>query len=153
MDSFVHVRTITDNLKIRENSKRSRHRESKTIRIDGAIIARLARKAVPSQENNDALRPFVEQNLGKTEADRVIADSFVAGPATNIQFMVKDSKKYASTGGSKFIEFDDGKPAPEAEGGVNKAAVRATRPPPIPTASSRTTRNRMIPRDKPHWIY
>jgi hypothetical protein len=84
---------------------------------DGAIITRLAWKAVPSQENNDALRPFVEQNLGKPEGDRVIAESFVAGPATNIQFMIKDSKKFASTGGWKFIEFDNGKPAPQAEGG------------------------------------
>jgi len=84
---------------------------------DGAIIARLAWKAVPSEENNDALRPFFEQQLGKAEGDRLIADSFVAGPATNIQLMVKDSKKWASTGGWKFIEFDNGKPAPEAEGG------------------------------------
>jgi hypothetical protein len=84
---------------------------------DGAIIARLAWKAVPSEENNAALRPFVEQELGNAEAERLLADSFVAGPATNIQFMVKDSKKWASTGGWKFIEFDNGKPAPEAEGG------------------------------------
>jgi hypothetical protein len=85
---------------------------------DGAIIARLAWKAVPSEENNDALRPFVDEKLGETEGERVLADSFVAGPATNIQFMVKDSKKYASTGGWLFIEFDNGKPAPEAEGGA-----------------------------------
>jgi hypothetical protein len=84
---------------------------------DGAIIARLAWKAVPSEENNDALRPFVEHAFGEAEGDRVIAESSVAGPATNIQFIVKDSKKYASTGGWKFIEFDNGKPAPQAEGG------------------------------------
>ena len=40
--------------------------------------------------------------------------SFVSGPATNIQFMVKDSTKYASTGGWGFAQFDDGKPADEA---------------------------------------
>jgi hypothetical protein len=84
---------------------------------DGAIIVRLAWKAVPSEENNEALQPFVEEQLGKAEGDRVIAESFVAGSATNIQFMVKDSKKWASTGGWKFIEFDNGKLAPEAEGG------------------------------------
>jgi len=84
---------------------------------DGAIIARLAWKAVPSEENNEALRPFVEQKLGKAETDRLLADSFVAGSPTDIQFMVKDSKEWASTGGWKFIEFDNGKPAPEAEGG------------------------------------
>jgi cytochrome P460 len=84
---------------------------------DGTIIARLAWKAVPSEENNAALRPFLEQELGKSQAEGVLADSFVAGPPTNIQFMVKDSKRWASTGGWKFIEFDNGKPAPEAEGG------------------------------------
>jgi hypothetical protein len=42
------------------------------------------------------------------------AQSFVAGPATNVQFMVKDSRKYASTGGWGFAQFKDGKPADEA---------------------------------------
>ena len=36
---------------------------------------------------------------------------FVAGSPTNVQFMVKDSKKYAATGGWGFAQFDDGKPA------------------------------------------
>ncbi|MGZ8324755.1 MAG: cytochrome P460 family protein, partial [Rhodoplanes sp.] len=41
--------------------------------------------------------------------------SFVAGPPKNgVQFMVKDSRKYASTGGWGFAQFDDGKPASEA---------------------------------------
>jgi len=35
----------------------------------------------------------------------------VAGTPTNIQFDVKDSKKYASTGGWGFAQFKDGKPA------------------------------------------
>jgi hypothetical protein len=39
----------------------------------------------------------------------------VAGPPKNgVQFMVKDSKKYASTGGSGFAQFNDGKPVNEA---------------------------------------
>lgn len=43
------------------------------------------------------------------------SQSFVAGPPKNgVQFMVKDSKKYASTGGWGFAQFDDGKPAGEA---------------------------------------
>jgi hypothetical protein len=42
------------------------------------------------------------------------AQSFVAGSATNVQFMVKDSKKYASTGGWGFAQFNNGKPADEA---------------------------------------
>jgi hypothetical protein len=37
-----------------------------------------------------------------------------AGPAINIQLMVKDSKKYASTGGWDSPKFKHGKPADEA---------------------------------------
>jgi Cytochrome P460 len=66
---------------------------------DGTIIARLAWKYVPSAENNKV--------FGRDQ-------SFIAGPATNVQFMVKDSKKYAATGGWGFAEFIDGKPADEA---------------------------------------
>lgn len=62
---------------------------------DGAIIARLAWKYVPSDEDNAA--------FGQVQ-------SFVAGPATNVQFSVKDSSKYASTGGWGFGQFEDGKP-------------------------------------------
>src|SRR5258705_8802231 len=51
---------------------------------DGAIIAALHYRFVPSEENNKA--------FGQTQ-------SFVAGDPTNVQFMVKDSKTYASTGG------------------------------------------------------
>lgn len=63
---------------------------------DGAIIARLAWRYVPSEENNKA--------FGRVQ-------SFVAGPPTNVQFMIKDSKKYAATGGWQFVQFDDAKPA------------------------------------------
>jgi hypothetical protein len=66
---------------------------------DGAIIARLAWSYVPSEENNKV--------FGRSQ-------SFVAGDATNVQFMVKDSKKYAATGGWGFAQFKDGKPADEA---------------------------------------
>jgi hypothetical protein len=66
---------------------------------DGTIIARLAWKYVPSPENNKV--------FGRDQ-------SFIAGPATNVQFMVKDSKKYAATGGWGYAEFIDGKPADEA---------------------------------------
>jgi len=68
-------------------------REGKLPFPDGAIIARLAWKYVPSEENN---RVFGRQQ------------SFVTGDATNIQFMVKDSAKYASTGGWGFSQFNDG---------------------------------------------
>jgi len=40
---------------------------------------------------------------------------FVPGRATMVQVMVKDSKKYAETGGWGFGRFVDGKPADEAQ--------------------------------------
>jgi hypothetical protein len=44
-----------------------------------------------------------------------IRGGFVAGsPKNGVQFMVKDSRKYASTGGWGYAQFDDGKPADEA---------------------------------------
>jgi hypothetical protein len=75
------------------------YREGKLPFPDGTIIARLAWSYVPSEENN---RVF-----GRSQ-------SFVTGPATNVQFMVKDSKKYAATGGWGFAQFKDGKPADAA---------------------------------------
>jgi hypothetical protein len=75
------------------------YREGKLPFPDGAIIARLAWSYVPSEENNKV--------FGR-------AQSFVAGAATNVQFMVKDSKKYAATGGWGFAQFKDGKPVDEA---------------------------------------
>ena len=74
------------------------YREGKLPFPDGTIIARLAWSYVPSEENN---RVF-----GRPQ-------SFVAGPPTNVQFMVKDTKKYASTGGWGFAQFNDGRPAAE----------------------------------------
>jgi hypothetical protein len=72
------------------------YREGKLPFPDGAIVARLAWSYVPSEENNKA--------FGR-------AQSFVAGSPTNVQFMVKDSKMYAATGGWGFAQFDDGRPA------------------------------------------
>jgi hypothetical protein len=71
------------------------YREGKLPFPDGAIIARVAWNYVPSEENNKV--------FGRSQ-------SFVAGSATNVQFMVKDSRKYASTGGWGFAQFKDGKP-------------------------------------------
>lgn len=76
------------------------YREGKLPLPDGAIIARLAWSYVPSEENNKV--------FGRQQ-------SFVAGPPTNVQFMVKDSKKYASTGGWGFAQFKDGKPDLKAD--------------------------------------
>ena len=70
---------------------------------DGAMIARIAWSYVPSEENNKV--------FGRTQ-------SFVAGapPEWYLQFMVKDSKKYAATGGWGYAQFDkDGKPVGDAQ--------------------------------------
>ena len=67
---------------------------------DGAIIAALHYSHVPSEENNKV--------FGREQ-------SFVPGPPTNIQFEVKDSRKYAATGGWGFGHFNaNGKPADQA---------------------------------------
>jgi Cytochrome P460 len=75
------------------------YREGKLPFPDGAIIARLAWSYTPSEENNKV--------FGR-------AQSFVAGTPINVQFMVKDSAKYASTGGWGYAQFKEGKPAEEA---------------------------------------
>jgi hypothetical protein len=67
---------------------------------DGTIIARLAWGYTPLEESAEA--------FGSPQ-------SHVAGPPKNgVQFMVKDSQKYASTGGWGFAQFNDGKPASES---------------------------------------
>src|SRR4029077_15504152 len=68
---------------------------------DGAIIAAL-------HWNEDS----------STADNKVLADGFpglglsstFAGSAVNVQFMVKDSKKYAASGGWGFADFTNGKP-------------------------------------------
>lgn len=82
---------------------------------DGTIIARLAYQQVTSEENNRVFRAAAEKlGLPAEQIEKLLAGSFVAGPPTNVQFMVKDSKKYASTGGWGFAEFTNGKPDGEA---------------------------------------
>jgi len=71
------------------------YREGKYPFPDGSIIAALHYKNVPSDENNKI--------FGKVQ-------SFVPGAPTNIQFMIKDSVKYAATGGWGFGFFQNGKP-------------------------------------------
>jgi len=70
------------------------YREEKLPFPDGAIIAALHYRHVSSEENNEA--------FGREQ-------SFVPGDPSNIQFMIKDSKKYASTGGWGFAHFENGK--------------------------------------------
>ena len=77
---------------------------------DGTIIARLAWKQVPSEENNAAFRQeALAKGLSPDAIQKLLNSSFVAGPATNVQFMVKDSTKYASTGGWGYFQFTNGK--------------------------------------------
>jgi Cytochrome P460 len=76
------------------------YRNGKLPFPDGTIIARLAWSYDPLEESSKA--------FGHPQ-------SFVAGRQKNgVQFMVKDSKKYPSTGGWGFAQFNDGKPADEA---------------------------------------
>lgn len=76
------------------------YRAGKPAFPDGTIIARLAWAFTPSAENDKV--------FGQPQ-------SFVAGPAKEgVQFMVKDSKKFAATGGWGFAQFNDGKPADES---------------------------------------
>jgi hypothetical protein len=58
------------------------------------MLAKLAWKRVPSTEFKGV---------------------FVPGAVTTVQFMVKDSKKYAATGGWGFGKFVNGKPEDEAQ--------------------------------------
>ena len=76
------------------------YREGTLPYPNGTIIVALHYRHAPSEEN-----------------DRIFgrAQSFVPGAPTNIQFMVKDSQKYAATGGWGFGHFStDGKPGAEA---------------------------------------
>ena len=69
---------------------------------DGAIIAAIHWTRVPSEDNKVLDGPFPG------------TQSFVIGSRVNVQFMVKDSKKYAATGGWGFADFTDGKPGNQA---------------------------------------
>lgn len=75
------------------------YREGKTL-PDGAIIARLAWQLVSSPENDTAFG---------------MKQSFVAGaPKNGVQFMIKDAKRYAATGGWGYGHFENGKSASDA---------------------------------------
>jgi Cytochrome P460 len=72
---------------------------------DGAIIAALHWNEASSDADNKVL---AEGFPG------VGLESSFAGDPVNVQFMVKDSKKYAATGGWGFADFTNGKPGNEA---------------------------------------
>lgn len=70
-------------------------RENKRPFPDGAILVRLAWR-YESSPRNDTVFPAPQ--------------SFVAGDPTNVQVSVKDSKRYAATGGWGFGQFENGLP-------------------------------------------
>jgi Cytochrome P460 len=72
---------------------------------DGAIIAALHWNEVSSDADNQALAAGFP-GLG-------LKSSF-AGDAVNVQFMVKDSKKYAASGGWGFADFTNRKPGDQS---------------------------------------
>ena len=67
------------------------YRDGKLPFPEGTIVAALHYSHVSSEENNKV--------FGR-------AQSFVPGSPSNVQFMVKDSKKYAATGGWGFGHFN-----------------------------------------------
>lgn len=68
-------------------------REGKRPFPDGAVIVRLAWQ-YQSSARNDSVFPAPQ--------------SFVAGPPTNVQVSVKDSKRYAASGGWGYGQFEKG---------------------------------------------
>jgi hypothetical protein len=89
---------------------------------DGSIIVTRHWTHVPPEDNDKVLAgPFPG------------AQSFVVGSPLNMQVMVKDSKKYAATGGWGFGDFKDGKPS-------TKPALPAMNLPKIATLYSLVTR-------------
>jgi hypothetical protein len=72
---------------------------------DGAIIAALHWNEDSSDADNQALAEGFP-GLG--------LESSFAGSAVNVQFMVKDAKKYAASGGWGFADFTNGHPGNEA---------------------------------------
>jgi hypothetical protein len=80
-------------------------REGKLPFPDGAIIAALHWNEDSSDFDNQALAAgFPDLGLQST----------FAGAAMNVQFMVKDSKKYAASGGWGYADFTNGKPGDQA---------------------------------------
>jgi len=68
---------------------------------DGAIVAALHWNAEAPEDNNKVLAILGVQSM-------------IAGATANVQFMVKDTKKYPATAGWGFADFKDGKPGDEA---------------------------------------
>ena len=65
---------------------------------DGTVLAKLGWKRISLVEGHET-----------------IPEAFVPGHTTTVQFMVKNSKRYAATGGWGFGRFIDGKPVDDAQ--------------------------------------
>lgn len=74
------------------------YREGRRPFPDGAMLARVAWKLIPSERNNAV--------FGTPQ-------SFVAGEATNVQIARKDARRYAATGGWGYGQFEAGKANPD----------------------------------------
>jgi hypothetical protein len=77
-------------------------KEGKLPFPDGAIIAAMHWTRVPDDNDKVLAGPFPG------------AQSSVIGSLVNVQFMVKDAKKYAATGGWGFADFKGGKAGDKA---------------------------------------
>src|SRR5262249_29259387 len=87
------------------------YRENKRPFPDATVIARVAYSQVASPENNAVMRGAGErQGFSAEQIAKLLSESFVAGQPVNVQFMIKDSRKYPSTGGWGFAQFTNGKP-------------------------------------------
>jgi hypothetical protein len=75
---------------------------------DGAIVV-AQHWTKESSPGNDKVLSMVPMVAGLDSPK-----SFVPGSLINAQFMVKDSKKYAASGGWGFADFKNGKPGDEA---------------------------------------
>ena len=71
------------------------YRQGQVSFPDGTVLAKLAWKHVASATDDNALDQM---------------QAFVPGAATTVQIMVKDSRKYAATGGWGFGRFINGRP-------------------------------------------
>jgi Cytochrome P460 len=81
------------------------YREGKLPFPDGSIIAAIHWNEESSDADNKVLAEGFP-GLG--------LEATFAGSPVNVQFMVKDSKKYATSGGWGFADFTNGRPGDEA---------------------------------------
>ena len=67
----------------------------------------------PRDAEHTVLHQVITEHLEAFLRAVVEAGDGACLPKNGIQFMVKDSRRYASTGGWGFAQFNDGKPADE----------------------------------------